>query len=493
MFRSIYVLTSILFSAILLSGCGSNSSNSGAGPIVDRSAKTVYVDVANTGSADGTSSHPYKSVTAALSAGVAGDTIQIAAGNYETGETFPLLLKPGNVLIGAGRASTMIRGQIEDVNTGVNTPIVLRSLNAQGFVFGRDSARGAVTGANLIRQCEFGTTVEITHGGKHNFTIDSSTFQHGLEFKSGPGVSVNRVILNDISDTLLFSTGDGVIDSVMANRIVGGALIYKSGATRAYIAWNVLANSQLIDRSGAGDQIMQANDISFSTASLPGDSAAVLLKGVGATFTDNTVTMAGGNGIVAMSGSPTILSQNYVSASSGCGILTTAGAGQIVRNSVQGGTCGIYNVSGATLVEKNDIRFADTGLYSAGPAVIDSNQVSDCTGYAVILSLTTGPFQNNVVWDNLNGVRVVAGSPDLGGGSAGSVGLNILRHNTEFDLINNSTASVMAQHNYWDGTTTLDIVTADIYDKSDDASCGEVVFEPFEPWPPVSRLNPLLR
>ena len=487
--RATLVLALVFLPAALLNGCGSSSTGTGPTPPA-RSAKTIYVDAISSSSGDGSSLHPYKTVTAALGSGVADDTIQIATGIYETGETFPLHLKPGNVLIGVGRASTFIHGLIEDDNTAVNTPITLRSLNARGFVFARDSARGTVTGANLIRQCEFSATVEINHGGKHNFTIDSCTFQHGLEFRHGPGGSVNRVLLNDISDTLLFSTGDGAIDTISCNRIVGGALIYKSGATNACIAWNTLANSQLIDLSGAGEQLIQANDISFSAASLPVDSAAVILKGVNVEFTHNTVSMASGNGIVALSGSPTILEYNYVTVSYGCGILTKAGAGRISRNQVEGGTCGIFNQSGATLVEKNYIGLADTGLYSVGNAVVDSNYISDCTGDAVILSQTTGPFQYNIVWDNKNGVRILSGSPDLGGGSAGSVGLNILRHNTEFDLINYSTASVKAQHNYWDGITSPDIVTADIYDKFDNDGCGEVIFEPFEPWPPpISRIS----
>ncbi len=469
-------------SALVLCGLSCKQTrNTVTGPNGSRAAKTIYVNSTWTGPSEGTVTHPYTSITAALTSGVAGDTLQIAAGIYDSNEVFPLRLKPGNVLIGAGRASTMIHGQIEDINAGVTTPIVLRSLNAVGFSFARDAAAGAVAGFNLIRQCEFRTTVQIIHGGRHNFTIDSSTFQHGLEFKHGPGGAVNRVLFNDISDTLEFSTGDGPIDYVVGNTIVGGALIYKSGVTDAYISANDLSASQLIDLSGAGVQIITSNDISFSAASQPIDSAAVILKGMSVTFTHNTVGMASGNGIVAMSGSPTIIDSNYAGASFGCCILTKAGAGQVVGNETEGGTCGIFDQSGATLIAQNSIRRADTGLYSAGNALIDNNSITYCTGDGVILAQTTGAFQNNIVWYNKNGVRIVSGSPDLGGGIAGSVGINYLQSNTEYDLINYSSASVMAKYNHWDHTTSSDIQLLDIYDQFHNANCGAVVFEPFQP------------
>lgn len=480
MFRLAVVLSLLVFCFSCLIGCGSSSGSKGTGPAPVRAAKTVYVDIANSGSSDGTSAHPYKSITAALAAGVAGDTIRIAAGTYSTGETFPLNLKPGNVLIGVNRTQTLISGEIQDVNVGANAPISLQHLHFDGFTFGRDSARGTVTGTNTIHDCLVANDIQISHGGKHNFTIDTSQVNGRIIFNHGSGASHNCVRGVLTLGGIEFATASGATDSIIGNSITGDGLLYESGSTDAFIIGNSIHGGRLIDLSGAGIQIIAYDTIGFQVNTPIDDSSAVILKGLSVTFMHNMVDGSYASGIRALSGSPTIIDSNQIVTTHGAyGIMSKSGNGEIVGNMIVGGTCGLYDMSGASRIAYDTIYDADTGLYSTSQALISHNIIANCTGNGVILNQATGPFENNYIAGNLYGVRIVAGHSDLGGGAMGGVGLNYLQANTHYNLLNESVDSVFAKYNYWDHTTASDITANEIYDHEDNASFGPVIFEPF--------------
>ncbi|HUK33023.1 MAG TPA: DUF1565 domain-containing protein, partial [Vicinamibacterales bacterium] len=61
----------------------------------------------------GIAGSPFRTITHALSVALSGDTISAAAGIYDalSGETFPLHLKDGVAIVGAGPASSTIDGQ----------------------------------------------------------------------------------------------------------------------------------------------------------------------------------------------------------------------------------------------------------------------------------------------------------------------------------------------------------------------------------------------
>ncbi|MBI5230826.1 MAG: DUF1565 domain-containing protein [Coriobacteriales bacterium] len=74
-----------------------------------------HVDVVNGSDASSgdTTATPFKSITRGLEAATAGDTVHVAVGSYEvttSGEAFPLVLKSGVVLQGAGAEQVTIRG-----------------------------------------------------------------------------------------------------------------------------------------------------------------------------------------------------------------------------------------------------------------------------------------------------------------------------------------------------------------------------------------------
>ena len=76
------------------------------------------------------------------------------------------------------------------------------------------------------------------------------------------------------------------------------------------------------------------------------------------------------------------------------------------------------------------------------------------------------------------------GSPDLGGGAFASPGLNsFLDFSNDADryaVFNDGAATIFAKNNTWDGSTASTIAK-EIYDKTDNASKGEVIFQPFIP------------
>jgi pimeloyl-ACP methyl ester carboxylesterase len=75
-------------------------------------------------------------------------------------------------------------------------------------------------------------------------------------------------------------------------------------------------------------------------------------------------------------------------------------------------------------------------------------------------------------------------SPDLGGGAYLSPGNNsFLDFNTaadRFAVFNDGSATIFAKNNTWDGSTVT-AIAQEIYDKTDNASKGEVIFQPFIP------------
>jgi uncharacterized repeat protein (TIGR01451 family) len=117
----------------------------------------------------------YPSITAALAASSSGDTIQVAAGTYdESIENFPLALKDGVAIVGAGRTVTTIRpdaGTPAFVNDNTTLAATTR---LEGFtithVAGEDDPLmmfilGSATMAPVVTDNEFVGNADETDGG----------------------------------------------------------------------------------------------------------------------------------------------------------------------------------------------------------------------------------------------------------------------------------------------------------------------------------------
>ncbi len=184
----------------------------------------------------------YSSITAALAAASSGDTIQVAAGTYdESIEDFPLALKDGVAIVGAGRAVTTIQPNAS-VPAFVNDNTALGSTTRlEGFtithVAGEDDPLmmfilGSATMAPVITDNEFvGNTDETdggifiggtAEGGSFTGTISDNRFtafsggSSGLQAQLAPAVTFN---------------GGGIVMTVATE---GSALRHRSGvATNA--------------------------------------------------------------------------------------------------------------------------------------------------------------------------------------------------------------------------------------------------------------------
>ena len=492
------VKMALIFLALmaLVCGCGDSGTDS------DDEGVIIYVDVAAEADGDGTQETPFDAIGDALVAARAGDLINIAAGTYETNETFPLELKPGVIVKGTGAVETVIIGGFLDTAVSDTLPVELHHMSFESLLFGRGEAPAAPSGINLVKKCTIGGDVTINHGGGHHFTIDSSIIQgnivisHGegdskntvtnssmghLTLNNGAGAMVNVIRDNYIDGDIDFSNGAGATDTISGNEI-SASLDYRSGASEAVISDNEITGGQIYDASGGGEQLITGNSISSTLGREDRDSAAIVAIGMGCTIKNNTITANEVmSGIIAQSGATTVIDSNTITVvGDNYGIYTVSGAGQIVGNIITGGEYGLYDKSGATDVSYNTITSSDIGVYTQGAGRYHHNTITLSLIDGMRLDGVTGPIDSNTVTNNgANGIRIVSGVVDLGGGADGGVGGNVIRNNPAFDLVNGTTGSIKAENNRWTHDTESEIDSNDIKDDDEEGSSGYVDFVPF--------------
>lgn len=265
-------LTALLFisatSALLLKEANAGITNQKAiaptlNAQVPTTATVIYVN--STTGADtagaGTTATPYKTITAALSQAQAGTVIQLAPGTYnaETGEQFPLLLKPGVTLQG------------DEASKGQGVIIT-----GSGFYTSRTFARqditilaeqnSTVTGVSVTNPTQRGTAVWVE---STNPTIKNSTFSaSGREGvfvtgtgnpkvesnifvqNKGNGISIAKSAQGEIRNNLFQDTGFGLAIGgtstplVAENQIVQNKVgIYISESAQPVLRKNVIQNN----------------------------------------------------------------------------------------------------------------------------------------------------------------------------------------------------------------------------------------------------------
>ena len=471
-----YLTLAILLLAAMLCGCSDDDENIPVTPV--ETIDTLYVDASNTQPGDGTQADPFNTITAALAVASTGDEIQIAAGNYDTDETFPLVLKPGLKLIGTGNTTTRINGTIVDSLTG-NDPIQLQGLSFTEFTFKRPAATGVVSGTNRITNCRAFGGISFQHGGGHNALVDSSTVTGYLRFFSAAGASVNVVRYNSVGGEIAFGNGSGANDTIRNNN-VNGIIDYKSAASNAIINENNVVGN-IVEASGEGVQIIADNTVLYHLPVTADDSAAITSTGSSATITGNNIYAdQGASGIRANAG-PTTVDSNVIEVDgTGLGIYANFGGnGHIVGNTISGGNIGIFSSSAATLVAHNAITGCVTGVYTSDAARYSNNSISICTGDGYVNYGGAGPVDSNTIINNGGaGFRNVMGTIDLGGGADNCPGWNVFTGNGNYDLYNEYSQPLKAENNSWDHADSLDIDTLDVYDDDENGSVGAVDFMP---------------
>ncbi|MEH2159236.1 DUF1565 domain-containing protein [Nostoc sp.] len=191
---------------------------------VPATAAAIYVNPATGADRAGggtTSTAPYKSISFALSQAQAGAVIQLAPGNYnqESGETFPLLLKPGVTLRGdeatKGQAILITGGGFYTSRTFARQDITIlaeQDSTIAGVTVTNPNSRGTgvwVESTNpIIKNSTFTNSVRegVFVTGTGNPKIESNLFVQN----KGNGISIAKTAQGEIRSNLFQDTGFGL-------------------------------------------------------------------------------------------------------------------------------------------------------------------------------------------------------------------------------------------------------------------------------------------
>lgn len=187
-------------------------------------AAAIYVNPAtgtDSAGAGTTSTAPYKSISFALSQAQPGAIIQLAPGNYnqESGETFPLLLKPGVTLRGdeatKGQAILITGGGFYTSRTFARQDITIladQDTTIAGVTVTNPNSRGTglwVESTNpIIKNNTFTNSVRegVFVTGTGNPKVEGNLFVQN----KGNGISIARAAQGEIRNNLFQDTGFGL-------------------------------------------------------------------------------------------------------------------------------------------------------------------------------------------------------------------------------------------------------------------------------------------
>ncbi|BAB75307.1 DUF1565 domain-containing protein [Anabaena sp. FACHB-709] len=232
---------------------------------VPTTAPVIYVNPttgADTASGGTTAATPYKTITFALNQAQPGAIIQLAPGNYssETGEQFPLILKPGvtlqgdestrgqGVLITGGGFYTSRTFARQDITILANNDTTIAGItatnpNQRGTAVWVESSNPTIrnnTFTNSVREGVFVT-------GTGNPKIQGNIFIQN----KGNGISVARSAQGEISNNLFQDTGFGIAIGgtstplVAENQIVQNQDgLYISETAKPVLRKNVIQNNK---------------------------------------------------------------------------------------------------------------------------------------------------------------------------------------------------------------------------------------------------------
>jgi parallel beta-helix repeat protein len=359
---------------------------------------------------------PYRTITFALQQATSGTAIQLAPGTYtqQSGEQFPLVLKPGVVL----RGDENSKGQGILIQGGGAT---LSRAFAQQNVTIRAANDSAILGVTVTNTNTRGTGIWVEDA---DATISNNTFTNNnregvfavgnssplvsdnvFVKNSGNGMSVAGGARGQIKNNVFNNTGFGLalggesIPRLEGNQITQNtAGIYMSGNTRPILRNNVITDSQgdgIVARDGAFPDLGTSDSLGNNTIRNNGRDAK--LKGVDVNNTTSNVFQAIGNNIdpkkiagrinFTAGGTNTAFSdiqghwaQQYIQALAGQNIITGFPDGTFKPNDP------VTRAQFAAIVLK---AFAPA---AKNPAVNFSDVSSKYWGFAAIQSASRGGF-----------------------------------------------------------------------------------------------------
>ncbi|MBN3961258.1 DUF1565 domain-containing protein [Nostoc sp. NMS8] len=232
---------------------------------VPATAAAIYVNPASGADRAGagtTSATPYKSINFALSQAQAGTVIQLAPGNYnqESGETFPLLLKPGVTLRGdeasKGQGILITGGGFYTSRTFARQDITIlaeQDTTLTGVTVTNPNSRGTgvwVESTNpIIKNSTFTNSVRegVFVTGTANPKVEGNLFVQN----KGNGISIAKAAQGEIRSNLFQDTGFGLAIGgtstplVVENQIVENQDgLFISESAKPILRKNVIQNNK---------------------------------------------------------------------------------------------------------------------------------------------------------------------------------------------------------------------------------------------------------
>ncbi len=241
-------------------------------------AADYYVAVTGNNANDGSVGAPWKTITHALDQAIANDVIHVASVTYSTlatGESFPLVMKPGVTLSGANRDTT-----------------ILDAANAAGVIYAE----------------------EVSSGGLSNFTVTNGKAGKGGGINAvDSGINItNNIIRNNEAANGGAINAKGFSGTISGNTITSNLATDTGGGIRlvdsnAGVSGNVISNNQAGAGAGFyvtdGSSTISANQITQNTAYMHGgglyvaDCAGSIDRN---TILSNEATRGSGGGIYAV-------------------------------------------------------------------------------------------------------------------------------------------------------------------------------------------------
>lgn len=148
----------------------------------------------------------------------------------------------------------------------------------------------------------------------------------------------------------------------------------------------------------------------------------------------------------------------------GQGIVVVNSRVDLVRNTITGNKdVGLKRDRSSTVLSVSTNAFFKNGKGVADDAPPANKAETGSTGDR-LGTFAPDKFENNLVVGNTDGGLVFTsdGNEDLGGGSAGSSGGNLIAQNGGFDLVNNTGLRISARNNLWDNAEPSQVLSQDV-------------------------------
>jgi parallel beta-helix repeat protein len=253
-----------------------------------QTAQTIYVNAAtgNDAASAGIESAPYRTISYALQQANTGTTIRVASGTYsvETGERFPLQLKPGVNLQGNDTSKgqdILIRGgggYLSPTFARQNTTIVAQKGSIiQGLTITNPNTRGTgiwiETGNPTIANNTFTNNLRegVFVSGNATPRITNNVFSRN----SASGLSIARDAQGEVSNNLFDSTGFGIQISDNSTPMLANNQVTRNqdGIVISHSSRPILRNNRVEENVRYGIVIVSEARPDFGSISNPGSNS----------------------------------------------------------------------------------------------------------------------------------------------------------------------------------------------------------------------------